>query len=144
MADVKWTAYGTFTQIVTNREPANAGLVASSEIDNSSAKDLFIDLEMQATFGTNPSAGGHFAAYIIQALDGTNYADGADESVSPPATAWIANFPLRAVTTAQKVTARAIAIPPGKFKIVLLNSSGQTVSTDALQLYYRAYSQAVA
>lgn len=141
MGKLNYSAYGTYTQVVTNREPVNSGLIASAEIDNSSNCELYLDAELRATFGSNPSAGGHFAMYIIQALDGTNYHDGADESVAPPATAWAGNFPLRAVTTAQKVGLMGVRIPPGKFKLVFQNNSGQSVSTDTMQVYVRLYSE---
>jgi len=80
----------------------------------------------------------------VQALDDTNYADGADGVVTPPSTAWIGSFPVRAVETAQKVTLRGIVIPPGKFKVVIQNVSGQSVSANTGQLYIRKYSEQVA
>lgn len=144
MGSVTYTAYGTFTQVVTDQEPANNGLVVSSEIDNTSNHFMYMDIELSATFGTNPVAGGYFAIYCILALDGTNYADGADGSVVPPSTSWICNIPLRAVTTAQKVSIPRLLMPNSKFKLVVENKSGQTVSTNTLQLYYRGYTETVA
>lgn len=144
MAEVNWTAYGDFSQIITNVEPANDGLEVSSEVDNSTDKDLYADFELQAQFGVAPSAGGYVGAYLVQALNGADYADGADGAVVPPSTAWIGSFPVRAVVTAQKVTLRGIVIPPGKFKVVIQNKSGQAVSANTGQLYYRKYSEVIA
>lgn len=95
-----------------------------SEVDNATNKDLYGDFELNVTFGSAPSAGGYIGLYLIPALDGTNYADGGS-SVAPPATSWIGNFPLRAVTTAQRVTITGVSLPPSKFKVVAYNGSGQ-------------------
>ena len=68
--------------------------------------------------------------YIIPAPDGTNYDDNTTgASGAAPITTYVGGFPLRAVTTAQKVPLglglTLVNLPPTKFKAFLLNKSGQ-------------------
>jgi hypothetical protein len=48
---------------------------ASAAIDNTSNLDLFDDLELTVTYGTNPTANAPVEIYLIPSTDGTNYAD---------------------------------------------------------------------
>lgn len=134
MAVTKWSAYSSAVTAVRNdgtaptaKNLANAARVLGNEIDNATNKDRWMDLELIARFGTNPTGGARMAVYLIPAIDGTNYADG-DASIAPPSTSLIATFPLRAATTQQRVSAVRIPVPPGKFKLLLENSSGQTTT----------------
>lgn len=148
-----WSALDSIATAITGvvttglRNWANNAQQVGSEIDNTgsgTARRQFADFILDIKFGTNPSAGGYIALYLIQAADGTNYADGADTSTTPPASAWVGNFGLRAVTTAQKITLRGVLLPPTKFKMVAINKSGQTTSntndTDSI-LKYVSYSE---
>lgn len=144
MGEVTWTAYGTHTQIITDTEPANDGITVSDEIDNTANCDRYMDIRLHTQHASAPSAGGYYAVYLVQALDGTNYADGADGSVIPPAPTLICVLPVRAVTTAQIVDFKFIPMPPSKFKIITINKTGQAASANTHQLYYRAYGESVA
>src|SRR5438067_1989016 len=88
---------GTLLNALTNNSQAIGGAVS-----NQTNKDRFANFRLNIKFQSNPSAGGYVALYIVYAVDGTNYGDG-DASVAPPATAFVGNFPVRAVTTAQIV-----------------------------------------
>ena len=148
---VKWSALGTYTTVIaggadapTLKNLANAARVLGAEIDNTSGRDMYADFDLLCKFGTNPSVGGYVGIYIVQAVDGTNYADG-DASVAPPASALVGTFPLRAVTTAQRVALRHVLLPATKFKVVALNASGQAMTnTDSENvLSYRPYNPEV-
>jgi hypothetical protein len=71
--------------------------------------------------------------YLVPAPDGTNYVDGS-ASVVPPASTYVGGFPLRAVTTQQRISLAGglyqsfIVLPPLKFKLLLINNSGQTTA----------------
>jgi hypothetical protein len=62
--------------------------------------------------------------YIIQADDDTNYQDG-DDSVAPPESALIGVFPVRAVSTQQRICLPPIVLPPCLFKFLIINKGGQ-------------------
>jgi hypothetical protein len=146
---LKWTSLSSYTTVIagaatapTLKALANNGQKISNEIDSTSTRLMYADFDLLTKFGTNPSAGGYVAMYFIQSVDGTNYADG-DDSVAPPASAWVGNFPVRAVTTAQRVALRNILIPATKFKVLLVNKSGQAMSNvdNENVLSYRPYSE---
>jgi hypothetical protein len=112
---------------------------ASATIDNTTALDLFMDLQLNVTFGTAPSAGGTVDVYLLPSQDGTTFADGGG-STAPQAQLWIASFELRAVTTAQVLMARDIPIPGLKFKLTAKNASGQAFPASGSTIKYVTHS----
>lgn len=116
---------------------ANATLSsASSEIDNSSNKDLFVDLTLTvAAQGSARSAGATVEIWMTMALDGTNH----DDMVRNVAEL-VAVFPLDAATTARQSTRRDVPIPPGKIKFAAYNSTGQAFASSGNIVEYRAHS----
>ena len=100
-----------------------------TEFDNTAAAYTLGLFELSVTFASAPGAGSLINLYLVSAPDGTNYDDGSS-SVTPPSTAYVGGFPLRAVTTAQKVSLGGgplllIYLPLLKFKILAVNGSGQ-------------------
>lgn len=116
---------------------ANATLSsASSEIDNTSNRDLFVDLTLTvAAQGSARSAGATVEIWMTMALDGTNH----DDMVRNVAEL-VAVFPLDAATTARQSTRRDVPIPPGKIKFAAYNNSGQAFASSGNILEYRAHS----
>lgn len=85
------------------------------------------------------SANTAFVAWILQPLDGTNYEDGGT-SVTP-ARAPDLIFPVRAVSTAQRLYCNS-QMPTGAFKVLLRNDgTGQTIASSANTLKVRTYSE---
>ncbi len=131
MASIKSEA-ATIVSVATtelNSLANNAGALCA-EYDNSSGLYLYGLFELNVTFGSAPTAGNTVDLYIIPAPDGTNYDDAVTgASGSAPITTYVGGFPLRAVTTAQKVPLglglTLINLPPTKFKVFALNKSGQ-------------------
>lgn len=145
----KWSALGTYTTGIagaaaapTLKNLANLGQKIGNEIDNSYGVVgyLYADWDLLCRFASSPTAGGYCALYLIPAVDGTNYTDG-DDSVVPPSTLVVCTFPVRAVSTAQRVSARGVLLPPGKFKPLFVNVSGQAMTNTDNEniLSYRAY-----
>jgi hypothetical protein len=116
---------------------ANAAIsAASSAIDNTSALDLYCDLTFTiATQGGARSTGATVTVKMVQALDGTNYDD-----VEVTCGQTIAVFPLDAATTARQVSARDIPVPPGLYKLFVLNSTGQAFASSGNILEHRFHS----
>lgn len=128
----KWEAAAQATVASTELNSlANGSAALGAEYDNSSGLYIRGIFELNVTFGTNPTANSLINVYLVPAPDGSNY----DDSVtgaggSAPVTGYIGGFPLRAVTSAQKVPLgiglQTIEIPPMKFKLLVLNNSGQS------------------
>lgn len=109
---------------------ANAAAALGAEYDNTSGLYMFGLFELNVTFGSAPTAGTTVDLYIIPAPDGTNYDDAVTGAAgSAPVTSFAGVFPLRAVTSAQKVpcgvASSLINLPPTKFKVFVINRSGQ-------------------
>lgn len=128
MAEIKYKA-GTLATVMTTALDAlaNAARAITAAIDNTVALDFWDDLELVVTYGTAPSAGATVEVYLVESVDGTSYGDG-DASIAPPATALVGVFPIRAVTTAQRVHVRAVMMPPLNFKYVVTNKAGQAMA----------------
>ena len=76
-----------------------------------------------------------FVGWIIQALDGTNDEDGGT-SVTPARTPDLI-FPVRAVSTAQRITWQS-ELPTGSFKVLLRNDgTNQTIASSGNTLKVR-------
>jgi hypothetical protein len=124
-------AVGTQRNVLTTELNAlsNNALVLGSAIDISTgASDLgklYAEIELLVTFGTAPIANSAILIWILRAIDGTNYEDGS--SSIQPLRLFDVSFPLRAVTTAQRIVKR-VSIPPGNnFKFLLKNDgTGQS------------------
>jgi hypothetical protein len=95
---------------------ANNALVAGSAYTGG-GDYLLAELELVVTFGTGPTVGG-VSVWFLRAPDGTNYEDGSS-SVTPARNADVV-FPLRAVTSAQRIT-RRVLVPPGTWTPLLKN-----------------------
>lgn len=139
MATEKWAAYtsrGTVLGTELN-SLANAGRsAAGTEIDNGTNLDMYGVLELRVTFGTAPSAGGYVEIYMVTAPDGTNYEDGSN-TVDPGTHKFLDRIPVRAVTTAQRLSGRIFPMLPEKTKFLLYNGSGQAfpASGSTITLY---------
>ncbi len=145
MASVKWSALAaSIAAMTTELSGLSAGArnLGSNAISNV-AGDMYADWEVNVTASTTPASTAYLALYFIQALDGTNYADGSSALAAPP-TAWVGNFPLRAVTSAQRVVLRQTTLPATVFKPLLENNAGASltqVSTNTLT--FRSYNEQV-
>ena len=118
---------------------ANNSLAISSALDNTQgqAGDGYIlcDLELVVTYGTAPSANTGVSVWFLQSQDGTNYEDG-DASTTPGKAPDIV-FPLRAVTTAQRII-RRVLLPEGLSKALLKNDgTGQALAASGNTLKIR-------
>jgi hypothetical protein len=109
---------------------------ASSAIDNSSNLDLYCDLTLTlATQGSARATGALVSVYMVQALDGTNYDD-----VLVSSAQLVALFPLAAATTAAQVTRTDVMVPPGLYKLFVLNGTGQALAASGNLLEHRFHS----
>jgi len=148
---IKWSAQGTFTTIIngdasapTLKNLSNNSNKLGSEVDNATSHNRYADFDLSCRFQSAPVANGYCELYLVQAVDGTNYADGSD-SVSPAINTLVGVFPVRAVATQQKVALRHILLPNSKFKPLLVNLSGfgMTNTDNENVLSIRTYNEEV-
>lgn len=121
-----------------------SGKAISSALDNSDTVaqptlDLFADLELKVTFASAPTAGTVVELYVLPSIDGgTTYPDGST-SVLPQSSLYVGGFAVRAVTTAQVMVLRGIALPPGSYKYLVQNTTNQAFPATGSTLRHNTY-----
>jgi hypothetical protein len=116
---------------------ANNALVASSAITLSTGEPGYqrCEVELVVTYGTAPTANTACVVWLLREIDGTNYEDGSS-TVTPSRNPDLV-FPLRAVTTAQRIVVTG-DLPPGSFVALLRNDgTGQAMAASGNTLKIR-------
>lgn len=95
------------------------------------AAEMFMaDFELLAGFGSNPTVGAQINAYLVPALDGTNYADVDATNHNMPPACLIGSFIVnKAQTAVQRMVILGVPLRPVLYTLYLDNQSGQTVTT---------------
>jgi len=105
----------------------NAGTPLSAEFDNSAAGTgwLTAEFELSVQFGSNPTADSVCELYIVRALDGSTYSS-YTSGTTPVANNndFVGTVSVKANTAAQIVVSRPVRLPPGKWKVALINKTG--------------------
>ena len=141
MATIQLGNYaGTVTAMTTelNSLGATTGKAVSAAQDNSATLALFDDVELNVTFASAPTAGTVVELYLVTSIDGTNYADGSS-SVLPQSSLYVGGFAVRAVTSAQRMHIRGVALPPGLFKYLVQNTTNQAFPASGSTLVRNPY-----
>jgi hypothetical protein len=99
---------------------ANGARAVSGDVVNTN-QELFAAVELVVTFGTAPAAGTICELYLLPSLDGTNFPD--DAVADLQAALWVGNFVLRNAT-AQRRGLWPVLLPPGEFRVALINRAG--------------------
>ena len=116
---------------------ANNALALSSAITLSTGEPGYqrCEAELVVTYGTAPTANTACVVWLLREIDGTNYEDGST-TVTPSRNPDLV-FPLRAVTTAQRIVVIG-DLPPGSFKVLLRNDgTTQTMAASGNTLKIR-------
>lgn len=137
MASVKYEVAASASLATTdlNALASGSGILCSTVYDNSGTgglQYLYGFFELNVTFGTAPTLNNLVNLYLIPSLDGTNYSDTVNGATPfAPMTTYAGGFPVRAVTTAQRILLGGpgapflIPLPPLKFKAYVINNAGQ-------------------
>jgi hypothetical protein len=149
---IKWSTPSTTTTIINGDATAptlknllNNGQKLGVEVNNESNKDQYASFELSWRAAATPAVNAIVELYIITAMDGTNYSDG-DDTIAPSYTSLVGGFNVRLVTTQQRCPAIInIPIPPFKFKLLVINKTGQSsTNTDNENvLRMRTYNQEI-
>jgi hypothetical protein len=146
---VLWSALGTYTTAIAGgaSAPTLKALSAAAQkigdaidLTGAGARDILSEWDLMVRFASAPASGAYVSLYFILSVDGTNYQDG-DDSIAPPQSAFVRNFPCRLVDTQQRISLSGIRLPPTKFKPLVINngSTAFTNTNDENVLSYRAY-----
>ena len=145
MADITQKAYETIVSAMTtelNSLANNARAISSALGGDASHAALLGDWELVVTFGTSPTLDAAVDLYLVPAVDGTNYADG-DASIRPAPNLYVGSFYVRNVTSEQRMAVRDVPMPPGLYKALILNGSGQAFPASGSTLKVRTHSRRV-
>jgi hypothetical protein len=138
----KYALQGTVTPLATTalNSLANNALVACTVFDNEPSVANFdgytmADVQLEVTFGTAPTANTGVSLWFLSQGDGTNYEDGSS-SITPARLPDVV-FPVRAVTTAQRIN-RRVMLPWGNITPLLKNDgTGQAFAASSNTLKIR-------
>lgn len=112
--------------VPTLKALASDTLVLGAEIVNAANKEQLGDFELLIRCAVLPTGAPYVEVFIVEALDGTNYEDG-DVALRPARPASFV-IPVRAVTTQQRIALTGIQLPPAKFKVLVVNKTGQALT----------------
>lgn len=109
--------------LTSGKTISSAQTNASDGVDASTGGELFADLELKVTFASAPTAGTIVELYLLPSLDGgTTYPDGST-TILPQSSLYVGGFAVRAVTTAQVMVIRGVALPPDSYKYLVQNTT---------------------
>lgn len=111
-----------------------------STLDNSASRFLYADFEFNGGCSGSLGNGGYLSLYLMPAMDGSNYVDGAT-GLDPAATALVGVIPLQAAaaSTANRAILRQVPVPPYSFRPLISNDSGSSALKTVNELRYRLY-----
>lgn len=117
----------------------------SDEIDNSTNKYVYADLELVLGSAAFTGADSGVEVYLVPTVDGTNYptwtGNGtADEQENAPY--FVGFIPLTGTTAAQRGVFREVPLPNGKYKYACRNRGNVTLAGSGNTLSWRPHSVA--
>jgi hypothetical protein len=143
MANIgKWNTPSAIASELTtglNSLANNTMSAASSTIGNDTNLDIFVDVEVVLA-SLSPTAGAFVAIYILEAPDGSNFPAQSDADLRLTTSQLLVAIPIgTTAATAQRVVARNVVIPPGKFQIKLDNQTGVALNASGNTVKFLAY-----
>lgn len=121
----------------------------SDEIDNSTNKYQWADLDLVLGSAAFTGADAGFEVYIVPTVDGTNYPDWSGNSTAdaPEQRHYFAAFlPIKAATAARRVVTPShapVRLPNGKFKFGGRSRANVTLASSGNTLYLRPHTLAI-
>lgn len=134
-----WTsAFGT----EINSLAAGSVAVSTIVVANGTALDLYADISFSIT-GTTAATGTQYLSLYLMPLnqDGTTYGDGVASGTVAPTQGAVANVALALGKTSVALVgmARGLVLPPGSFKLALVNNTSNAFAASPNTVAYRTY-----
>ena len=115
----------------------------SDEIDNSSNKYAFADLDLVLGSAAFTGSDAGIEVYIVPTVDGTNYPNFDTTFANYMLQYYVGQILVKAVSAAAfRGALRGVVIPPGKYKWALRNVAGAAAPSSGNTLGERNYSNA--
>jgi hypothetical protein len=143
MANIgKWgTGTGLTTVLTTALDHLanNTMSAASSTIANQTNLDLYADIEVVLA-SLSPTTGAYVAIYVLESVDGTNFPAQSDADLRLTTSQLLVSIPIgTTATTAQRVVARNVLLPPNAFQIKLDNQTGVALNSTTNTVKFDTY-----
>lgn len=125
-AALAWTSGQALDSAVNNEWTDLA-----DELDNSSEKALFEDLEIVLASAAFTGIGSAIKVYLVPSLDGTNYPNWTGNvSTEEPENEqyYVGEVATSQATAAQRMVLRDVPLPNGKYRYAFRNASGVTLA----------------
>ncbi len=135
-----WT--DIFSTATLNSIASGNGILSDLAIANGTALDRYMDISFNLASAAFTGTGINLSFHIYPLnKDGSTYGDSkfGTSAAGPCAYPPCAVIPLVAATQAQTGSATGIVIPPGTFKLVLINNGGVALAASGNTVQYRTY-----
>lgn len=141
--DIKWKVTAASTVLKTELNSlADAARAITGAIDNTTALDLYDDIQLKVEYTSSaPAAGVKMGElYLVPSVDGTNYAEGST-SLTPQKSQLVGTFESRngATATFEYLVIQGVPIPPLNFKYLFVNTSGKALAASGNTLVRTTY-----
>lgn len=112
---------------------------SSASYDNTSNLDIYVDIEIVLA-ALSPSAGAYVALWLEEAIDGSDFPAQSAADLRLTTTQLLVTIPIgTTASTAQRVVARQVPIPPAKFFVNLDNQTGVTLAASGNTVKFLPY-----
>lgn len=142
---INWENNPTYSSEMTtelNSLADNARAIITSAINNS-GHDVYMDFRLYiAAQGSARDTGGFCKLYLLKSDADSNWPRGG-ASDEPSYKNFVDNFLFDAATTARYESINGVLVPPGYYKTVIENQTGQALASTGNILAVRLYSKEV-
>jgi hypothetical protein len=129
------TVMSTELNSVTNTSMTQS----SSSYDNTVNLDIYVDVEINLA-AISPGSGAYVALWIEESVDGTNFPAQSASDLRLTSTQLLCSIPIGVTaSTAQRVVARQVVIPPAKFFINFDNQAGVSLASSGNTVKFLPY-----
>lgn len=143
MANIgKWQSPTLTTVMSTELNSLANGSAATSAsaVDNTTALAMYADIEFNLA-SLSPTGNPSVSLYIAESVDGTNFPSQSTADFQLTSTQLLCVVPIgTTAATAERVVVRQVLIPPAKFNIILLNSTGVSLNASGNTVKFLTYS----
>lgn len=119
----------------------------SDEVDNSTTKYLFADLELVLASAAFTGTDSMVEIYIVPTVDGTNYPNWTDNVTTDEQENnqyYVGSVTTSGATEAQRLALRNVALPNGKFKFGVRSRAGVALAASGNTLKWRPHGYSAA